>query len=153
MKVLITENQKKDVIQNLIKDKGWEVASTIFGGLGELIQVFGMEGLVNFLLGTYFDNLKIRKWGQSFMVNEGYTLIMEKPSSFWSSDIRVYDAFLRSVLSEIPKLLYIEVRKDLIKKIISMFPELSDVERVVVYEDPGLYKIHERFNLDIYKEN
>lgn len=30
MKVLITESQKKGVILNLIRDKGWEDASSVF---------------------------------------------------------------------------------------------------------------------------
>lgn len=148
MKVLITESQKKDVILNLIKDKGWEIASSIFGGLYNLIIILGTDVICDFLLKTYFDDLKLGKYGQSLTVDEGYLRIMEKPSSFWSSDIRVYDAYLRSVLSEIPEPLYLYIRKDLIKKIISMFPQLSDSTGVDVFEDQGLYKKHESFELN-----
>lgn len=148
MKVLITESQKKGVILNLIRDKGWEDASSVFGGLYNLITILGTDVLSDFLLKTYFDDLKLGKYGRSLTVDEGYLTIMEKPSSFWSSDIRVYDAYLRSVLSEIPEPLYLYIRKDLIKKIISMFPQLSDATGVDVFEDQGLYKKHESFELN-----
>lgn len=148
MKVLITENQKKGIILNLIRDRGWEDASSVFGGLENLAVILGTDVICEFLLKTYFNDLKLRKYGQSLTVDEGYLTIMEMVPSFWSSDIRVYDAYLRSVLSDIPKPLYLHIRKDLIKKIISMFPQLSDATGVDVFEDQGLYKKHESFELN-----
>lgn len=131
---------------DLIKKEGWEVSSNVFGGLSNLVKILGKDVVLDYLMG-YFNDLKLGKYGRSLTVDEGYNTIMEKPSSFWSSDLRVYDAYLRHVLKEVPSPLYLYMRTDLIKRIIGMFPELSDVTGVVVFEDQGLYKTHDEFKL------
>lgn len=152
MKILIKESQKNQVLFNLIEKEGWDKASEVFNGYPNLINIIGRDNLLNYFM-SYFDNLRLYKLGRSLFVSQNYDDLIEKPSSFWSSDIRAYDSGFRITLKDVPKLVYSVFREDIIKQIISKFPELMEnTTGVDVYEDNGLYKKYDSFKLDRYQD-
>jgi hypothetical protein len=150
MKYLISESQVNNIQDKLIditKKIGWNRASDMVGGRESLLFILGKtkENVINLLL-SYFKDLHIKKRGSVFhLIDGGETLIQ---TSSWGLNTKVFDGWFKDRIDDENFLrLYVEYRRDLIKELISRYPELYS-EEVDVYEKRGLYRKLDSFRLN-----
>lgn len=112
-----------------------------------LLNIIGnnKENVVSFFL-SHYNNLHIEKRGGEILLKDGGLPLIHKSSTLFNSDLRAYDDYFASRLNNDLYGLYVHYRKDLIKELVSRFPELNSKE-VNVYKDSGLYQIYDTFNL------
>lgn len=157
MKIIITEDQmdllkKGKLADNLlsqIEENGWIKTSELVGGYKNLLDIVGHDKLVDLLI-SCFDDLNVQKMGTSIFLCDYYLPLLEKPSSFWGSDVRAYNDNIEQRLelrlgSDIIKP-YENIRRKFIRELINRFPELGGT-RVEVFKDNGLYKKYDSFEL------
>lgn len=157
MKIIITEDQmdllkKKrlsDTLLSQIEENGWIETSELVGGYKNLLNIVGHDRLVELLI-SCFDDLNVIKMGTSMFLRDYYLPLLEKPSSFWGSDVRAYNDNIEQRLelrlgSDIIKP-YEKVRREFIRELINRFPELQGTH-VEVFKDNGLYKKYDSFEL------
>jgi hypothetical protein len=131
---------------SVMKNAGFKTAADSVGGIENLFRILGRdkEITIQYLL-SHFNDLKLEKFRNGFYLSQGYNVFLEKESSFWGGNIKVFDDYFSHFLYDIPYELYLEYRKDLLREIISRYPELNDGSQVIVYKDRGLYQILDRF--------
>lgn len=137
MKYLITENQKSELLINLVKNGEVDMASDLVGGMNNLINIVGKSKLMDVMI-SKFDKLNITKRGGSILLMNGGLPILEKPSSIWGLDLTVYDDYIKLTIGDELTTFYTSNRRNLIKELVSRFPELYS-EKVRVYKDTGKY--------------
>lgn len=157
MKIIITEDQmdllkKRKLADNLlsqIEEIGWIETSELVGGYKNLLDIVGHDKLVDLLISS-FDDLNVQKMGTSIFLRDYYLPLLEKPSSFWGSDVRAYNDNIeqRLELRLGPDIIkpYENVRRKFIRELINRFPELRGT-KVEVFKDNGLYKKYDSFEL------
>ena len=154
MKIIITESQYKQILKeeslvttllNRIKDDGWADTAELVGGSENLLDIIGdsKENVISFLLSHYTDLNIQKRGGEIVLIDHGYILL--KKSEVLGS-LFAYDDYFKSRLNINIYGLYVHYRKDLIKELVSRFPELYSKE-VRVYKDSGLYKNYDTFYL------
>lgn len=154
MKIIITESQYKQILKeeslvttllNRIKDDGWADTAELVGGSENLLDIIGdsKENVISFLLSHYTDLHIEKRGGEIVLIDYGYILL--KKSEVLGS-LFVYDDYFKSRLNINIYGLYVHYRKDLIRELVSRFPELYSKE-VRVYKDSGLYNKLDTFNL------
>jgi len=151
IKKVLNENKVRQRVIDLIKSDGLKYAIEVSGGFDNLISIIGNENMVDVLLG-FFDNLELKYFRGEPKLSQGYNTFLEKSSSFWGGDIYVYDDGLRTILKDVPNVIYKQYRRDLLKKIIRKYPELNDGSEVIVYADGGRYKRLDIFDVDNNEE-
>jgi hypothetical protein len=154
MKIIITKSQYKQILKeeslattllNRIKDDGWADTAELVGGAKNLFDIIdhSKENVITFLLSHYTD-LNIKKYGGSILLTDhGYTLL---DKSVLFGTLVAYDDYFKSRLNITTYGLYVHYRKDLIKELVSRYPELYSKE-VNVYKDSGLYQKYDTFYL------
>lgn len=153
MKIIITESQYKQILKeeslattllNKIKDDGWADTANLVGGTENLLDIIGnnKENVISFLLSHYTDLNIEKRGGVILLMDHGYTLL--KKSELLGS-LFAYDDYFKSRLNINTYGLYNHYRKDLIKELVSRFPELYSKE-VRVYKDSGLYNKFDTFS-------
>ncbi len=147
IRVVLHENKIRQRVVDLINNEGMREAIDIVGGFDNLISIIGNEYMVDVLL-AYFDNLEFKYFRGSPTLSQGYDTFLEKASQFWGGDISVYDNDLKSMLMDIPSVIYKQYRRDLLKKIIRKYPELNDGSEVIVFADRGKYRKFDKFYVD-----
>lgn len=154
MKIIITESQYKQILKeeslatillNKIKDDGWVDTAKLVGGNMNLLNIIdsNKENIISFFL-SHYNDLHIEKRGGEILLKDGGLPLLHKPSELLSTVLRVYDDYLSSRLSNDLYSLYVHYRKDLIKELMSRFPELNSLE-VSVYKDSGLYVLYDTY--------
>jgi len=85
MKVIITENQKNDLLRNLILTQGWEIASSIVGGphvLAEMVFNNKPMEFLNLYKGVEVVRSEQDKDGILFRVSKGDNImVLHEPST------------------------------------------------------------------------
>jgi len=142
-KILKEESSVKTLLNNIEQD-GWKNTSELVGGPDNLLSILGKskENVISFLM-SYFNDLHIKKRNELHLMDGGLTLIQ---TSNWGLGTKVFDSYLRSRLDKNIWGLYLEFRRDLIKELISRFPELYS-EEITVFKDSGLYQTYDTFNI------
>jgi hypothetical protein len=144
IKKILKEESLSITLLKRIESDGWEDTSKLVGGTKSLLDIIGhsKENVISFLLSHYTD-LHIKKYGGSILlVDHGYTLL----NKHLGLNLVVYDDYFKSRLNINIYGLYVHYRKDLIKELVSRFPELYSKE-VNVYKDSGLYTKFDTFYL------
>jgi hypothetical protein len=149
MKIIITESKLDKLSKSLlnqIEEYGWMETADLVGGPENLLSILGKskENVINLLLSNFKD-LSVRKGGGGVLslYDKGLTLMQ---TSSWTSNTIAFDSNLRFRMGDNLLELYLEYRRDLIRELISRFPELYS-EVIDVYEDSGLYKKLDTFEL------
>lgn len=137
MKYLITENQKSELLINLVKNGEVDMASDLVGGMNNLINIVGKSKLMDVMINK-FDKLKITRRGGEVILTNGGIPILEKPSPIWGLSLTAYDDYIKLTIGEELTTFYTSNRRNLIKELVSRFPELYS-EKVRVYKDTGKY--------------
>jgi hypothetical protein len=142
-KILKEESLVKTLLNN-IEQYGWKDTAELAGDPEILLSILGKskENVISFLM-SYFNDLHIEKRGELHLMDGGLTLIQ---TSNWGLGTKVFDSYLRSRLDKNLWGLYLEFRRDLIKELISRFPELYSKE-ITIYKDSGLYQTYDTFNI------
>jgi hypothetical protein len=142
-KILKEESLVKTLLSNIEQD-GWKNTAELVGGPENLLSILGKskENVISLLI-SYFNDLHIEKRGELHLMDGGLTLIQ---TSNWGLGTKVFDSYLRSRLDKNLWGLYLEFRRDLIKELISRFPELHSKE-ITIYKDSGLYEKYDTFNI------
>jgi hypothetical protein len=154
MKIIITESQYKKILKeeslattllNRIRDDGWADTAALVGGSETLLDIIGdnKENVILFLLSHYNDLHIQKRGGEVLLMDHGYPLL--KKSELLGSLV-AYDDYFKSRLNITTYGLYVHYRKDLIKELVSRYPELYSKE-VNVYKDSGLYQKYDTFYL------
>jgi hypothetical protein len=154
MKIIITESQYKKIIKenslvhtllNRIKDDGWVDTAKLVGGNETLLDIIGnsKENIISFLL-SHYNDLHIEKRGGEVLLMDGGLTLLKKPSELLSTVLMAYDDYLSYRLNNDLYGLYVHYRKDLIRELVSRFPELNSLE-VSVYKDSGLYVFYDTY--------
>jgi len=153
-RILKEESRLESKVLSMIKDVGFKVTANSVGGGKNLFKILGKkkELVMEYLL-SFFDDLKIGKFRNDLHLVQGPFAFLEKSSSFWGGDIKIYDDYLSIVLKDVPVELYQEYRRDLLKELIRRYPEFNDGSEVFVYADRGLYRILDRFYVDERKDD
>ena len=78
MKVIITENQKNDLLKKLIMTEGWETAASMVGGPTYLAEMVFNNNPMNFL--NMFNNLEVVRSEEDkdyilFRLSKGHNII------------------------------------------------------------------------------
>ena len=144
IKKILKEESLVNTLLKRIESDGWEDTSKLVGGTKSLLDIIGhsKENVISFLLSHYTD-LHIKKYGGSILlVDHGYTLL----NKHLGLNLVVYDDYFKSRLNINIYGLYVHYRKDLIKELVSRYPELYS-EKVDVYKDSGLYTKFDTFYL------
>jgi hypothetical protein len=148
MKQLIRQILKEDslvnIILNRIKNDGWSDTAKLVGGMENLFDIIGnnKENVISFLLSHYNDLHIEKRGGEILLMDRGYPLIKK----VWRSKLTAYDRYFSDRLNMDTYNLYINHRRDLIRELVSRFPDLYS-ERVDVYADPGHYTKYDEFYL------
>lgn len=157
MKIIITEKQinllkKGSLADNLlsqIEENGWIETSELVGGYKNLLNIVGHDKLVDLLISSFGD-LNVKPMGTSIFLRDNHLPLLEKTSSFWGSDVRVYNdhIIIRLELRLGSDIIepYQKVRREFIRELINRFPELQGTN-VEVFKDSGLYKKYDSFEL------
>lgn len=149
MKQLIRQILKEDslvtTLLNRIKDDGWADTAKLVGGTENLLNIIGnnKENIISFLL-SHYNDLHIEKRGSEILLMDRGSLLLKK--SGWYSGLVAYDDYFSSRFNMDTYGLYVHYRKDLIKELVSRFPDLYS-EKVDVYKDSGLYIKYDTFYL------
>lgn len=145
IKKILKEESLVTTLLNRIKDDGWADTAELVGGSENLLDIIGdsKENVISFLLSHYTDLNIEKRGGEVLLIDHGYILL--KKSEVLGS-LFVYDDYFKSRLNINIYGLYVHYRKDLIKELVSRFPELYSKE-VRVYKDSGLYKNYDTFYL------
>jgi hypothetical protein len=143
-KILKEESLVKTLLNNIEQD-GWKNTAELVGGPENLLSILGesKENVISLLL-SYFDDLHIEKRGEIHLMDGGLTLMQ---TSNWGLGTKVFDSYLRTRLDENVLGLYLEFRRDLIRELISRFPELYS-EEITIFKDSGLYQKYDIFNIE-----
>ena len=147
---ILKEESLKTVLLSQIEQDGWLETSKLVGGVDNLLSVIGEEKII-YLFMDCFTDLNIQNRGGSTLLLDWQLPIMEKPSSFWGTPLRVYDSSIEQRIGV--KLggdmveLYRTVRRDFIKTLVSRFPEIY-YERVDVFSDSSLHEKLDSFKLE-----
>jgi hypothetical protein len=144
IKKILKEESLSITLLKRIKDDGWADTAELVGGSKNLLDIIGnnKENVITFLLSHYTD-LNIKKYGGSILlVDHGYTLL----NKHLGLGLVAYDDYFKSRLNINIYGLYVHYRKDLIKELVSRYPELYSKE-VDVYKDSGLYTHFDTFYL------
>jgi hypothetical protein len=135
------ETKAQSKLISIIKNEGFKIAADSVGGIKNLFKILNKDKkfTIQYLL-SYFDDLKLEKFRDEFHLSQSYNTFLEKVPTFKGSYIRVFDDqlyyhFLKGLSYE----LYHKYREDLLREIISRYPELNDVNQVVIYKDRSLY--------------
>ena len=134
------ETKVQSKLISIIKNEGFKIASDSVGGIRNLFKILNKDKkfTIQYLL-SYFDDLKLEKFRNEFHLSQSYNTFLEKVPTFKGSYIRVFDNYFYHFLDVIPFELYLLYREDLLREIISRYPELNDVNQVVIYKDRSLY--------------
>ena len=145
IKKILKEESLVTTLLNRIKDDGWADTSELVGGSENLLDIIGdnKENVISFLLSHYTDLNIEKRGGEILLIDHGYILL--KKSELLGA-LFAYDDYFKSRLNINTYGLYVHYRKDLIKELVSRFPELYSKE-VRVYKDSGLYKNYDTFYL------
>ena len=145
IKKILKEESLVTTLLNRIKDDGWADTAELVGGSENLLDIIGdsKENVISFLL-SHYNDLHIEKRGGEILLKDGGLPLLHKPSELLSTDLRVYDDYLASRLNNDLYGLYVHYRKDLVKELMSRFPELNSLE-VSVYKDSGLYVFYDTY--------
>jgi hypothetical protein len=149
------ETKAQSKLISIIKNEGFKTAVNSVGGIKNLFKVLNKDKkfTIQYLL-SYFNDLKLEKFRNEFHLSQSYNIFLEKVPVFRDSYIRVFDNNVYHFLDVIPYELYLQYREDLLREIISRYPELNDVNQVVIYNDRGLYgRSHTFFLNDNDNEN
>lgn len=143
---IITEDSRAEKYLELINRIGIQKTAEAVGGIKNLFKILGRDKdiVMEYLL-SFFDDLKIGKFRNDLHLVQGPFAFLEKNSPFWGGNIKVYDDYLSIILKYVPVEIYQEYRRDLLKELISRYPEFNDGSEVIVYADRGLYKKLDRF--------
>jgi hypothetical protein len=143
---IITEDSRAEKYLELINRIGIQKTAEAVGGIKNLFKILGRDKdiVMEYLL-SFFDDLKIGKFRNDLHLVQGPFAFLEKTSPFWGGNIKVYDDYLSIILKYVPVEIYQEYRRDLLKELISRYPEFNDGSEVIVYADRGLYKKLDRF--------
>jgi hypothetical protein len=143
-KILKEESLVKTLLNNIEQD-GWKNTAELVGGPDNLLSILGKskENVISLLI-SYFNDLHIEKRGELCLMDGGLILIQ---TSNWGFNTKVFDSYLRSRLDKNLWGLYLEFRRDLIRELISRFPELYS-EKITVFKDSGLYEKYDSFNIE-----
>ena len=144
---VIKEESLATMILNRIKDDGWADTAELVGGTETLLEIIGYskENVISFFL-SHYNNLHIEKRGGEILLMDGGLPLLHKPSTLFNSDLRAYDDYFKSRLNINTYGIYGHYRKDIIRELVSRFPELYSKE-VNVYKDSGLYQKYHTFYL------
>ena len=142
---ILKEESLVTTLLNRIKDDGWIDTAELVGGSENLLDIIGdsKENVMLFLLSHYNDLNIQKRGGEVLLMDHGYILL--KKSELLGS-LFAYDDYFKSRLNINTYGLYVHYRKDLIKELVSQFPELYSKE-VRVYKDSGLYTKFDTFYL------
>ena len=146
MKYLISESQAhsiQDKLLDMVKNEGWDYASDMVGGPDNLLSILGKtkENVVNLIL-SYFKNLHLERRGGSVILVDGGTSLIE--TSSWGFNTKVLNNGFERRLDKNLFRLYVEYRRDIVRKLISLFPDLYSDE-IDVYENSGFYHKYDTF--------
>lgn len=144
MKYIITESQQQKMVLELIKNNGWDVASSFVGGHENLFSIIGesKETVVPFLM-SYFRNLHIeRRGGGLLLMDKGLPLL-----EIGFVGLNAYDSYMLSRIDDNLSYLYAIYRRDVIKELVKRFPEMYS-DKVTVFVDSGRYKALDKFELN-----
>jgi hypothetical protein len=153
-KILKEESLKQTMLDQIKKD-GWLETAKLAGGVDNLLSIVGEEKII-YLFMDCFTDLNIQNRGGSTLLLDWQLPIMEKPSSFWGTPLRVYDSSIEQRIGV--KLggdmveLYRTIRRDFIKTLVSRFPEIY-YERVDVFSDSSLHEKLDSFKLEYENSN
>ena len=145
IKKILKEESLSITLLKRIKDDGWADTAELVGGTKNLLDIIGnnKENVISFLLSHYTDLHIEKRGGEVLLMDYGYTLL---DKSVLFGTLFAYDDYFKSRLNINTYGLYNHYRKDLIKELVSRFPELYSKE-VNVYKDSGLYQLYDTFNL------
>lgn len=117
------------------------------GGTKNLFSIIGKskKNIINYLL-SLFKNLTLEKRGGSIFLMSGGLSLLEKSSSHWGSNLRLFNDPFKSIIDENSMNLYNNYKEDLIRELVSQFPELYS-EKVDVFKDASLYHKAHTFDL------
>jgi len=134
------ETKAQSKLISIIKNEGFKTAADSVGGNKNLFKILNKDKkfTMQYLL-SYFNDLKLEKFRNEFHLSQSYNTFLEKVPTFQDSYIRVFELYFYRFLDVIPYELYLQYRDDLLREIISRYPELNDVNQVVIYNDRGLY--------------
>lgn len=134
------ETKVQSKLISIIKNEGFKIAADSVGGIRNLFKILNKDKkfTIQYLL-SYFNDLKLEKFRDEFHLSQSYNTFLEKVPTFKGSYIRVFDNYFYHFLDVIPFELYLLYREDLLREIISRYPELNDVNQVVIYKDRSLY--------------
>jgi hypothetical protein len=149
MKKLIRKVLKEETLVNSLLDQiqndGWRETAELVGGPKNLLKILGdsKENVIKLLM-SYFNDLRIQKRGGNLLLmDKGYPLI---ETSSWGLSSRAYNSYIESRFDDNIIDLYREYRRDFIRLLVSLFPELN-TDEIDVYEDSGLYRKLDTFHL------
>ena len=152
MKIIIAESQLNRIIKegslsdklfDQIKQNGWRETAELVGGTKNLFSIIGKskKNIINYRLSS-FKNLTLEKRGGSIFLMSGGLSLLEKSSSLWGSNLKLFNDHFKSRIDENSMNLYNNYKEDLIRELVSQFPELYS-EKVDVFKDASLYhKVH-----------
>lgn len=137
MKYLITENQTKELLLNFIEKGDYDTALNLVGGFRNLLEIIGEDKLIDVLISRFKDLRIEKRGGEIILMNSGLP-ILEKPSPIWGLSLTAYDDYIKYSIGDDLTPFYTSNRRNLIKELVSRFPELYS-EKVRVYRDSGKY--------------
>jgi hypothetical protein len=153
MKNLIKKVLKEESLRNKllddVKEYGWKEVSDYVGGSENLLNILGKsnETVMLYLMG-HFDDLKVNNYGRvDELLQNSIDLMRRTHSEYYNSNIEVYDDYIRYVLSDVPKSVYIKYRRDIIRELISTSEKFSSSEDVILYNDRSLSKVIDKFKV------
>ena len=121
IKKILKEESLSITLLKRIKDDGWADTAELVGGAKNLFDIIdnNKENVITYLLSHYTD-LNIKKYGGSILlVDHGYTLL----NKHLGLGLVAYDDYFKSRLNINIYGLYVHYRKDLIKELVSRYPE------------------------------
>ena len=147
--VLKEETSPQAKVLSMLRGIGFKKTASAVGGVENLFKILGKnkELVMEYLL-SFFDNLMLSYFRGNPILSQGYDTFLEKSSSFWGGDIKVFDDDLKYILKEVQDEIYKEYRRDLLRELIRRYPEINDGNKVYVYKDRGLYIKLDRFYVD-----
>jgi hypothetical protein len=156
MKIIITESQLNRIIKegslsdklfDQIKQNGWRETAELVGGTKNLLSIIGKskKNVIDYLLSS-FKNLTLEKRGGSIFLMSGGLSLLEKSSSLWGSNLKLFNDHFKSRIDENSMNLYNNYKEDLIRELVSQFPKLHS-EKVDVFKDASLYHKYYTFDL------
>lgn len=146
---VLKEESLRNKLLNDVKEYGWKEVSDYVGGSENLLNILGKsnETVMLYLMG-HFDNLKVNNYGRVYeLLQNSIDLMRRTHSDYYNSNIEVYDDYIRYVLGDVPKSVYLKYRRDIIRELISTSDKFSDSEDVIVYNDRSLSKVIDKFKV------